>query len=286
MVDRNCGVQMMKPLCLHFSRVLFYQQEAWLNNRSLSREITTWEVCCFFGLSLIFESISHFNQRAMISTGFSLNFNTLCCCSVNKTSHLYSSISGSIYFFSFCHLVVCLSAIILWCFRRCLRPPGLMVKRLKFLCVLKGSQMQTGKHTTAPPPHLPAGGFLFLTFSAVVCLAAALINTSILVLQELNVPGKKKKNYFRQASRKITQNRVEKKQVLSLRMLRKAQSPWKKGEPCFIHAPWQTCQDFCPASLRTANAVPAKRSVATSLSKQCFQAASRQKEKQMERSGS
>lgn len=41
MADRNCGVQMMKPLCLHFSRVLFYQQEAWLNNRSLSREITT-----------------------------------------------------------------------------------------------------------------------------------------------------------------------------------------------------------------------------------------------------
>lgn len=47
--------------------------------------------------------------------------------------------------------------------------------------------------------------------------------------------------------------------------------PEKRG-PCFIHALWQRCQDFCPASLCSTNAVPATRSVATSLPKQCCQA--------------
>lgn len=74
-------------------------------------------------------------------------------------------------------------------------------------------------HTTVPT----AGGFFFLIFDAVVCLATALINSSTLVLQELNVPGKK--NYFRQADRKIMQSRVEKKTSFLLRMLRKAQPP-------------------------------------------------------------
>lgn len=57
---------------------------------------------------------------------------------------------------------------------------------LKFLCDLKGRQMQTGTHPTLPT----AGSFFFLTVSAIVGVATALINSFILVLQELNVPGK------------------------------------------------------------------------------------------------
>lgn len=180
----------MKPLCLrqslHFCRVLFYQQEAWLNNRSLNRE-TTWGVCCFFGLSLVFEDISHFKQQVMISNGFSPSFNSLCCRSVNKSSHLQSLWCYLLLYHSFfCHLVVCLSAIILRFSGLSLQPAGLKVKRLRFLCNLKGKQMQTGTRTTVPN----TGSFLFLTFGAAVCLATALINSSILVLQKQNVPEK------------------------------------------------------------------------------------------------
>lgn len=84
-------------------------------------------------------------------------------------------------------------------------------------------------HTTVPT----AGGFFFLIFDAVICLATALINSSTLVLQELNVPGKK--NYFRQADRKIMQSRVEKKQVFSSECCERHSPPEKQG-PCFIHA--------------------------------------------------
>lgn len=135
----------MKPLCLrqslHFRRVLFYQQEAWLNNRSLNREKTTWGVCCFFSLSLVFEDISHFKQQVMISNGFSPSFNSLCCRSVNKSSHLPSLWCYLLLYHSFfCHLVVCLSAIILCFSGLSLQPAGLKVKRLKFLCNLKGEK--------------------------------------------------------------------------------------------------------------------------------------------------
>lgn len=118
--------------------------------------------------SLANGNIRHFKQQVMISTGFSPSFNSLCWVAI-------FDLSGAVHFFiTFFNLVVLL--LLFYAVPACVF--SLQVKRLRFLCNLKGWQGQTGAHATVPN----TGGFLFLTFVAVFRLAAALINSFILVL--------------------------------------------------------------------------------------------------------